>query len=70
MRNPEEIKRGLEQCAISETCVKCPYYGEKDCAETMEADALTYIKQLEAGIERVYTLTKALEIALKGGEPR
>lgn len=58
MRSPEEIKNGLE-CCISDTygCYeKCPYFNSLsngvDCAVKMHADALAYIKQLEARVPK------------------
>lgn len=51
MKRPEEIKKGLERCADGD-CHKCPYSGF-DCAQEVNADALTYIQQLEAELEAV-----------------
>lgn len=50
MKTPEEIKRGLECCAIRKSCAACPYNDGKpsvECMDTLEADALAYIRQLE-----------------------
>ena len=54
MKTPDEIKKGLEWC-INDTygCnEKCPYFNSLsngvDCAVKMHADALAYIRQLEA----------------------
>ena len=51
MKTPEEIRRGLECCAIRQTCEGCPYEGVKtptqDCMDVMQSDGLAYIKQLE-----------------------
>ena len=58
MKTLEEIKNGLE-CCISDTygCYeKCPYFNSLsngvDCAVKMHADALAYIKQLEACVPK------------------
>ena len=71
MRNPEEIKKGLKHCdkhGDRPDCGDCPYYCENGCMDTVVRDALEYIEQLEAGVERVYKLTMALEAALMGGD--
>lgn len=51
MKTPEEIKKGLEQCANTQTCEKCHY--SDDCMELysnkpLTQDALAYIQQLES----------------------
>ena len=55
MKTPEEIKRGLECCAIRKTCNGCPYEDHTplatDCMNTLEAEALAYIRQLERKVE-------------------
>ena len=50
MKTPEEIKKGMEQCAITRACNKaCMYYsGKSDCINHLTIDALAYIQQLEA----------------------
>lgn len=49
VRTPEEIKKGLEQCAIIDTCEACMYCNYKsDCINHLMIDALAYIQQLEA----------------------
>lgn len=52
MKTPKEIKRGLECCAIRKTCEGCPY-DEKTaaCMNTLEAEALAYIRRLERKVE-------------------
>lgn len=59
MRQPEEIKMGLEFCS-NEICEgeKCPYW-EEDCANAVK-DALEYIRQLEAQMPRWISVTKEL----------
>lgn len=54
MKTPEEIKRGLECCAIRKTCRGCPYENNSystACMNTLDAEALAYIKQLERKVE-------------------
>lgn len=56
MKPPEEIKKGLEQCANTETCENCGYRDE--CMDLcsnkpMTKDALSYIQQLESQLEQV-----------------
>lgn len=60
MKTPEEIKKGLEQCAETDTCENCHY--RDDCMEVFRntpvtKDALAYIQQLE---ERNSKLENAL----------
>lgn len=53
MKSPDEIKRGLECCAIRKNCAECPY-NEKcaECMSIMEAEALAYIRKLEREAEK------------------
>ena len=56
MKTPEEIKKGLEQCAETETCENCHY--RDDCMEVfrnspLTKDALAYIQQLESRLAQV-----------------
>ena len=59
MKTPEEIKKGLGNCADSKNdyCTGCPYdvrEGEENCAvciAMMARDALDYIHQLEAALD-------------------
>ena len=51
MKTPEEIKKGLEQCAETATCEHCHY--RDDCMKVLKntpltKDALAYIQQLES----------------------
>lgn len=67
MKTPEDIKKGLRHCS-EDGCKHCPY--EDDChlsdgGSELAADALAYIVQLEAGIDRVYALAKKMEDDLK-----
>lgn len=48
MKTPEEIKKGLEQCAITQTCKeRAYYYGKSDCINHLMVDALAYIQRME-----------------------
>ena len=53
MKTPEEIKKGLMLCCITnesvKTCIQCPYY-DKRCVDDLLADAYAYIEQLEETI--------------------
>ena len=54
MKTPDEIKKGLEQCANTQTCENCNYRDE--CVELysnkpLTRDALAYIQQLESDNE-------------------
>ena len=51
MKEPEEIKKGLEACIAGECNSKritCPYRKEGDCTTAVVVDALALINQLEA----------------------
>lgn len=53
MKNPEEIKKGLECCLDDcDRVGNCPYSGTFGCDECLKRDALAYIKQLESQIPR------------------
>ena len=48
MRKPNEIKKGLGYCNMHQCpLLKCPYFNEAYCGETLNTDALAYIQQLE-----------------------
>ena len=56
MADIEKVKDGLKIHSTAYTCTeKCPYYnpGEYGCADTLTADALTIIEELQAEIERL-----------------
>lgn len=49
MKTPDEIKKGLEYCSkVKGKCKDCPCYSDSECSIHLAADALAYIKQLEA----------------------
>lgn len=53
MKTPEEIKRGLECCAMS-VCDNCPYKdcdSYDECTAALAADALASIHGLEKELE-------------------
>ena len=65
-RTPEEIKRGLDICIgnsdLSEDyCEKCPYIPDASCRDTLEIDALAYIRQLEHSWDELFETAKQLE---------
>lgn len=64
MKTPEEIKKGLE-CCQDTRCEGCPYSNMRWCAKENGADALAYIKQLEARCERLLRTLEMLNDALK-----
>ena len=50
MKSPEEIKKGLECCTDLEgKCFECPY-NNGHCDDSLERDALAYIRQLDQRI--------------------
>lgn len=57
-RSPNEIKKGLEpcECKSDHTCVYCEFSGM--CEN--EADALAYIKQLEAQVPKWISVEERL----------
>ena len=53
MKTPEEIKRGLETCTM-DGCDGCPYnVGDLLACFEVHADALAYIRELEARVEEL-----------------
>ncbi len=71
VKTPEEIKKGLELHLSDpevEPCENCPYHGsllDGDCLSALVPDALAYIQQLEAEIDRVHEQAKRLEDDLR-----
>lgn len=56
MKTPEEIKKGLQHCAVPGivTCMGCPYDdGHIDCTKDKNTDALAYVLQLESTYSQV-----------------
>lgn len=60
MELSDKIKRGIAKCGKNSTCRDCPYYEyySAHCVHILHADALAYIRQLEA---KVAELEKPLE---------
>ena len=55
MKTPGEVKRGLDECTRLGGCVACPYFVDNtmaQCTPKLAADALAYIRQLEAKIAK------------------
>lgn len=49
MKTPDEIKKALGYCMLDGVrCPDCVYNEEENCALAVDADAIEYIKQLEA----------------------
>ena len=64
-RTPDEIKKGLECCQDYQSCTKydetqCPYYDDKGCVDTLLADALVLIRQLETARPRWISVEERL----------
>lgn len=56
MKNPEEIKKGIECCySMDCACLKrgCPYTGMRLCHDHVLKDALSYIQKIEAENEKL-----------------
>ena len=70
MKMPDEIKKGLEACSADECHgyhVGCPYYNfSARCMQDMAADALTYIRELEAKVPRWIDARRALPDSFSG----
>lgn len=53
MKTPEEIKKGLYECTRLGGCAACPYFFyhiRARCTPKLAADALTYIREIEANL--------------------
>ena len=62
MKKPDEIKKGLRHCS-EDGCKRCPY--EDDChisdgGSELAADALEYIRQLEAHMPKWISVDERL----------
>lgn len=49
----EEVKKGLEYCAVEVKCNACPYVTDRNCREQMNTDALALINRLEEEKEKL-----------------
>ena len=72
-KTPEEIKKGLEQCAETETCEHCHY--RDDCMKALKnapltKDALAYIQQLEYAIDKTTQLMQSAAEVIKKNQER
>lgn len=48
MKTPDEIKRAVRLCILSEDCKACPYYEDVNCSTMLMFDVFACIEQLEA----------------------
>lgn len=53
MKTPDEIKKAVRLCILSENCKACPYYGDANCSAMLMFDVFAYIEQLESRAEPV-----------------
>ena len=63
MKNPDEIKKGLEHCSTKKPCTSCPMWEECKKASSLKPlwdNALAYIQQLEAANAELLTKVEQL----------
>lgn len=48
MKTPDEIKKAVRLCILSENCKACPYYEDANCSTMLMFDVFACIEQLEA----------------------
>jgi len=64
MKTPDEIKKGLECCNTYNDCQSCPYDDKVEkgwgCCVQRNADALAYIRQLEAKVSQWISVKERL----------
>lgn len=48
MKTPDEIKKAVRLCILSENCKACPYYEDVNCSTMLMFDVFACIEQLEA----------------------
>mgnify|MGYP000192276197 FL=1 len=48
MKAPDEIKKAVSLCILSECSEACPYYGDVSCSTMLMLDVFACIEQLEA----------------------
>lgn len=48
MKTPDEIKKAVSLCILSEDCKGCPYYEDASCSAMLMLDVFACIEQLEA----------------------
>lgn len=69
MKTHEEIKKGLDECTRLGGCAACPYFVDHTmarCTPKLAADALTYIRELEAKVPRWIDARRALPDSFSG----
>lgn len=69
MKTPNEIKKGLDECTRLGGCAACPYFVDHTmarCTPKLAADALTYIRELEAKVPRWIDARRALPDSFSG----
>ena len=70
MKTPDEIKKAVSLCILSERCEACPYYGDESCSTMLMLDVFACIEQLENRAEpknRVLTLEEVEAYCEEGG---
>lgn len=48
MKTPDEVKKAVRLCILSEDCKACPYYEDANCSTMLMFDVFACIEQLEA----------------------
>lgn len=48
MKTPDEIRKAVSLCILSECCKSCPYYGDVSCSTMLMLDVFACIERLEA----------------------
>lgn len=48
MKTPEEIKKAVSMCILSDCCEACPYHGDVSCSTMLMLDIFACLEQLEA----------------------
>lgn len=48
MKTPDEIKKAVSLCILSECCESCPYYGDVSCSTMLMLDVFACIEAFEA----------------------
>lgn len=69
MEMPDKIKKGLDECTRLGGCAACPYFVDHTmarCTPKLAADALTYIRELEAKVPRWIDARRALPDSFSG----
>lgn len=56
----EEVKKGLECCAVEVKCNACPYVTDRNCREQLNTDALALINRLEKENKKLSDKNKEL----------